>query len=360
MAGAATDDKLTAMYQAALALQARGQLRQADRLAQALLRTLVRSADDTRSERALIWQLRGELALRQARPGLARQRFVRSLTVLPRCLLDAEGVILRIRVLQGLANAELARGHYGAAEKTLERALRLAERRRALDPEDLAHLLNQLGMACKYSGRYRRAEHVYLRALRLLSTTDAASIHPLLPALYHNLGGLYFACERFADAEPPARRSVELRKAVWGADHPAVVLDEAALAAILTERGAIGEAERLYRSVLATLAATAALSGPEKRYELAVNYHNLAALLADRQPREARQLYRRALKLRERLLGKRHPEVGMTLHNLAVLCEKLGSRRHADPLHRRAAAIFRALPARHPLRLRVTRRVRHG
>lgn len=349
---AETDDQLTAMYHAAVALQQRGRLRQADLLAQALFRKLLRSTDDTRCDRALIWQLRGELALTQARPALARQRFQRALAALPCHLREAEAVTLRIRILQGRANAELARGRYCAADKTLEQALRLAKRRAALGSEDLAYLLNQLGMACKYSGRHRRAEAVYSEAVRLLPADDA-TIHPLLPALYHNLGGLYFARERWADAEPPARKSVALRKALWGPEHPAVALDEAALAAILTERGAREEAAQLYRSALVTLAATPALRSPEKRYELAVNYHNLAVLLSEQQPREAKQLYLRALKLRERLLGKQHIEVGMTLHNLAALCRDLGESRRAKQLQRRAAAIFRTLPARHPLRLRV-------
>jgi hypothetical protein len=56
-------------------------------------------------------------------------------------------------------------------------------------------------------------------------------------------------------------------------------------------------------------------------YEVAVNANNLAALLhARREYAEAEKLYHQALAIKERSLGAEHPDVAMTLSNLAVLC----------------------------------------
>ena len=57
----------------------------------------------------------------------------------------------------------------------------------------------------------------------------------------------------------------------------------------------------------------------------------------------------RALTMKERLLGKRHPDVAMTLSNLGVLHADAGRPAAAARAYRRALAIFRRhLPERHP------------
>ena len=71
-------------------------------------------------------------------------------------------------------------------------------------------------------------------------------------------------------------------------------------------------------------------------YELGVNYNNLAALHAARGDlREAENLYQRALNIKQQLLEHNHPDVAMTLHNLAMLYTQQGD-------HDRARAYSRA------------------
>jgi tetratricopeptide (TPR) repeat protein len=64
---------------------------------------------------------------------------------------------------------------------------------------------------------------------------------------------------------------------------------------------------------------------------------------------EAEQLYRRALAIKERSLGPEHPDVAMTLNNLAVLHKAVGKYAEAKPLNQRALTIFEAaLGPTHP------------
>lgn len=64
---------------------------------------------------------------------------------------------------------------------------------------------------------------------------------------------------------------------------------------------------------------------------------------------EAEHLYRRALEMKEKLLGKDHPDVAMTLNNLAVLLKKQEKYEEAASMYERALAIFeKTLDSHHP------------
>src|SRR5262249_5494753 len=90
--------------------------------------------------------------------------------------------------------------------------------------------------------------------------------------------------------------------------------------------------------------------------EVAVNLHNLAALRHAQSKRrvkgareEAEQLYRRALAIKEKLFGADHPDVALTLNNLAAFYKSQKSYAEAEPLYQRPLAIFeQRLGASHP------------
>ena len=83
---------------------------------------------------------------------------------------------------------------------------------------------------------------------------------------------------------------------------------------------------------------------------MAVNLNNLAALYqAQGKLKEAEWRYRRALNIKEKLLGPDHPDVAMTANNLAVLYKSEGKYEAAESLYRRALKIFeKALSPTHP------------
>src|SRR5262245_22308328 len=95
-----------------------------------------------------------------------------------------------------------------------------------------------------------------------------------MATLYHNLGGLEHARDRFARAEIFARRAVQILEHVLDDRHLDVAADLAALGAIVAGRGNHGEAEVLYCRALDIFAR---VFGPE-HYEVAVTLNNLATL----------------------------------------------------------------------------------
>ena len=91
-------------------------------------------------------------------------------------------------------------------------------------------------------------------------------------------------------------------------------------------------------------------AGPES-IEVARVAHELARMLASEaqnvaRRREAEWLYARALVIRRRLLAPDDPEVAVTLHDWAVLCEAAGDHDRSGVLWRAAEAVAVAPTAR--------------
>jgi tetratricopeptide (TPR) repeat protein len=251
-----------------------------------------------------------------------------------------------VRALVDAGRADIEAAAYTEAENDLRRALALAEDRLGPSDLDTARALNQLGMLAKYTARFDEGRADYARALAIAEEGEGPGDPLLVADLYHNLGGLEHARQDFGAGEPFARRAVEIRARILGADHPDVAADRAALAALLDGQGKDAEAEALYLAAIRVLERT---PGPP-RVELAVSLNNLAAI-HQRHGRldRAEGLYRRALALKERQLAPDHPDIATTLNNLAVLSKAQGRPAEAALLYARALDAFtRVLGPDHP------------
>ena len=104
----------------------------------------------------------------------------------------------------------------------------------------------------------------------------------------------------------------------------------------LHERADYREAEPLYQR---SLAIWEKALGPDHP-DVALSLNNLAALY-DSQGRyaDAEPLYRRALAIDEKALGADHPGLATDLNNLAALYDSQGRYREAEPLYQRSLAI---------------------
>jgi tetratricopeptide (TPR) repeat protein len=250
-----------------------------------------------------------------------------------------------VEVLCRRAAALRYQAHYREAEVLLGRALALAEQGRPECDQRIA-VWNELGVLYKSMGRFDEASEVYGRSLTLAGKQARHADDAVMATLYHNLGGLEHARERYAAGEPLARRAVAIRERLLGPDHPEVAKDLAALAALLDGQGKRQEAAASLIRALGILERT---YGPDD-YEVAVSLNNLAALrYAEGDRAEALRLYRRALAIKEERLGPDHPDVATTLNNMAVLQKAQGDRREAAKLYGRALGIFeKSLGAEHP------------
>ncbi len=245
-----------------------------------------------------------------------------------------ELALLRIRILTVLGAVLRTRGEFVRSEQLLSEALGVATG--IADAEAIARLRSELGVLCKFLGRYDDAEAHYQAALPTLEAAQGEN-GLALAGLLHNLGGLAYARGDATGAEAHARRAWQLHRAALGDTHPLTLLDAAALATALGALGQAGESEALFRSTRAALERRVGATHPE----VAALLHNFAAEL-HRQQRfaEAEELYRRVLEIKDLRLGAGHLEVGLTLANFGALLLQTTRMAEARAALTRALAIL--------------------
>ncbi|HET8833819.1 MAG TPA: tetratricopeptide repeat protein [Gemmatimonadales bacterium] len=236
-----------------------------------------------------------------------------------------------------------AHGDFAGAEPLLRQALALAQSAQPRDDRSLAIALNQLGLLCKDLGRWDEARTCYERALNLLDGDPAAELDDIA-TIWHNLGGIAHARGDFAAGETAARRGLAIRESA-GSGPRLIAADRAALAPILDGLQRYEEAERLYWDAIIVFE-----GDPGAEHDLAVALGGLGAQYASRGRHAAAvELLARAVELKRRALGPRHPDTGLTLHNLAVARHRSGDVAGAAAAAGEAVAILEAsLEPDHP------------
>ncbi len=249
--------------------------------------------------------------------------------------------------LRRRAARHVGRGQYREAECYLRTALRLRTARVASPTCDRLLLWNELGMVCKYLGKFPDAARYYRLALRHAPRRLAGRERDFFLAnLYHNLGGVEHSKRCFRRGEHYARKSLQVRRKVAAAGSLAVAADKAALAAILQGQCRFTESESLYRQALRTYRRAHGARHPE----IAVVLNNLGALYQSAALHErAESNYRAALQMKRSQLGPSHPDVAITLNNLALFYKSRGGVSAASRCFRRALRILdKAVGKLHP------------
>ena len=129
-------------------------------------------------------------------------------------------------------------------------------------------------------------------------------------------------------------------------EHPKTATSLNNLGLILDYQGRYRNAEELHRRALAIREKAL---GPEHP-DTAGSYNNLAEVLrAQARYGEAEALHRHALTIREKMLGPEHPDTAGSCNNLAEVLRTQGRYGEAESLHRRALAIYeKVLGTEHP------------
>ena len=145
---------------------------------------------------------------------------------------------------------------------------------------------------------------------------------------------------RFADAIPPLKKSLDIRRRLLGAQDIDVATCVTNLAFLLAQSGRLSEAEPLHREALGIYRELLGQEHPR----VARCLHNLADLAQFKGDYdEAEQLYRTALGMDYRLLGHEHEDAVPIRNNLATLLHDKGDYISAETLYRETLAICRQL-----------------
>lgn len=142
-----------------------------------------------------------------------------------------------------------------------------------------------------------------------------------------------FGERKFEDALEPARRAVKLGEKTFGDREELVAVALNNLGKVYAATGKAADAEKLYRRALAVYER---LFAPDDlRVAAVLDALALLEMHAKGDPGRAAALYSRALEIREKALGREHEEVLQSVGNLVSAYSAKGDTARVEPLLRR-------------------------
>ena len=228
-------------------------------------------------------------------------------------------------------------GRYREGIPPMEEAVEIAKAKAT--PKTVAVYLDKLAQLYKYQGYYKEAEPLHCRALELRKYLFGEE-HPHVANSLNNLASVYIAQGRYEEAVSLNCQTLELRKRLFGEKHLHVALSLNNLAAAYSFLARYEEAEPLHRQALAL---RRELLG-EENLDVALSLNNLALTYKSLgRYKKAEPLFHQSLALRKKLLGEKHPDVATSLHCLALLYQAQGRYDKAEPLHLQALQLSKQL-----------------
>jgi CHAT domain-containing protein/Tfp pilus assembly protein PilF len=201
-----------------------------------------------------------------------------------------------------IGGVHLKQGRFNEAEGEFRRMLTIYEKRLGPDHEYTAAALNSLALVLEQLGDYPGAESLLRRAVAILDKKLGPN-HPDTATTLSNLSRVLDSQGKFAGATDPKTAQLAARA------------DQA------VNRGQYQEAETLHYQVLAIHEKTLGLNNATT----ATSMSNLGRVLdLQGKYAEAERMYRQSLAIRERVLGSEHPDVATNLNNLAKVIQDLG------------------------------------
>lgn len=226
-----------------------------------------------------------------------------------------------------LGATHLRLGKFNEAEAQFRRMLAVFERSLGADHEYTAAALNSLALVLEKLGDFTGAESLLRRSVGILET-KLGKQHPDTATTLSNLARVLDAQGKFSGAVGAAPAA---RPAAAGAD-PAAAIAVRAQEAI--RRGQYQEAETLHHQVLAIHEKSLG-----EHPTTATSISNLGNVLyLQGKYAQAEAVYRRALQMREKLLGGDHADVATSLNNLANVLQELNKDQQVGASEARARA----------------------
>jgi len=146
----------------------------------------------------------------------------------------------------------------------------------------------------------------------------------------NNLAELHRIQGRYSEAEPLYLQTLNIRKRLFGLEHPDVAQSLNNLAALYHAQGNYPAAEELFLSALELWK----VCYGEEDFEIATTLNNLGEIYREQgQYLKAEQVHLEALAMRRCLFDEQHPDIAQSLTNLAALYTSLGRYADAEEMH---------------------------
>lgn len=239
--------------------------------------------------------------------------------------------------LLSVAHACRLGAQYGKGERYYKRAIAGVDEASEAEFERIAVILNGLGAIYRSQGRYVDAEAFYNRALEFLRRKFGhGTVHET--AVLANLADLRIFQGHQDEAEHLLNSVLAIREEACGPEDVAVARTLHTIVLLHLSKGE-GTNQALERCRRAIRIKEKALG--RDHLEVASSVGLLGSIFSNRGSfREAGEAYQRSAKIRENVLGNAHGDVGLSFHNVGVMYADQGWLEEAEPFLRQALLIF--------------------
>lgn len=193
---------------------------------------------------------------------------------------------------------------------------------------------------------YPEAEQLCRWALDMLENA-LGPVHQDVAAAQNNLADLLQCQGKLDDAEQLYKASISRLEEVLGPTHPALNTPISNLADLLAEKGQEQESRRWYKRAIEVTRSSAI--GSTVSPQVATSANNQGVLQHEKGKLSAEPTLRRALEVREKVLGVNHPDVGDSLYALGTVLLEKGKLDEALPLLQQAVRVGQDLCALHAM-----------
>lgn len=239
--------------------------------------------------------------------------------------------------LNARAIAHRDAGRLGPASAAAIQARAVVVRRRAESSPAVAMVWHTIGTIREEESNFAGAGAAYGCAAAILEQhDDNAALAPMRVAVASSRARLQRILGNLGDAETLYLQTIDLARRCHGSESMefAALLND--LAVVYKYAARLDEAERLYWRALPILAAERT-----QHVDVATIWHNLAGIEHTRKRFERGEAYaRRAVRLREDVLGTDHVEVAKDIAALAALVQEQQRYHEAEGLYQRALLLF--------------------
>jgi tetratricopeptide (TPR) repeat protein len=229
-----------------------------------------------------------------------------------------------------LGRVQMCLGQLGEAERTLSRAKELVMGHPQPGHFYLAMVLSSLSGIRNVQGKSEESERLSTEAKDILETGPWRERSPMAGVLCH-LGEVYLKRGKLAEAESVFERSLSIWKRATAAEI-FLIGPLRGLAEVHLQRKEFHQARELLNQAQAIMEKSDLTEHPA----LAGIFHQQATLsAAENDPGKAESLYRRALQIQEKVVGREHPDVAQILRDYGHFLKRLGRDQEAAELSQR-------------------------
>lgn len=235
-----------------------------------------------------------------------------------------------------------------ACERLVRHGVQLAlsrERVQLVSPE-AGELLHKTALYLWNRRDFSDVESLYQQALQVRRQLFGTQ-HPDVAASLNSLANLYYEQGRYNEAEALYQQALRMRECLLGSDHPDLVPSLNGLAKLCYYAKADHtRAEALYQQAIRLTEGHLGVDHPYRAY-LLMNLANLYSSQEQYQPAEA--CYRSAIHIWEQHLGPNHPSTALAYNNLGALYLRKRDYTQAEACFLRTRQLLEGLRGRtHP------------